>query len=219
MPMSDEERRARNREHQRRYVERMKSDPKWMAKQREYHRENRKKPENHARVRARLEHLRKSDPTFKERHRQARRRYLEKHPDRQSESNRKQNAKRAVEGRRRRALEIYKSPRAVDRLYRAARKGLPAGLPPWISDDVISEITLAVFQGWLVEKDIGKRAGEFLRTYNRENDTFKTLSLDAPMGGTDLKRIDLLEAPAPYEPEEDEEDPDLAMLKGGYSRW
>lgn len=87
-----------------------------------------------------------------------------------------------------------------------------------MSDEVISEITLAVFQGLLVEKDIGKRAGEFLRAYNRENDTFKTLSLDAPIGGTDLRR-DLLEAPAPYEPDEDEEDPNLTMLKGGYSRW
>ncbi|MBZ9721430.1 hypothetical protein LB519_26660 [Mesorhizobium sp. AD1-1] len=44
-------------------------------------------------------------------------------------------------------------------------------------------------------------------------DTFKTLSLDAPMGGTDLRRIDLLVAPEPYEPEEDEEDdPDTVML-------
>jgi hypothetical protein len=39
---------------------------------------------------------------------------------------------------------------------------------------------------------------------------------DAPMGGTDLKRIDLLEAPAPYEPDEEE---DIMMLRGGYSRW
>jgi hypothetical protein len=62
------------------------------------------------------------------------------------ESNRKQSAKRAAEGRRRRAIDIYKSPRAVDRLYHPARKGLPAGLPRWMSDEVISEITLAVFQ-------------------------------------------------------------------------
>lgn len=40
------------------------------------------------------------------------------------------------------------------------------------------------------------------------------------MGGTDLRRIDLLVAPEPYEPEEDEEDdPDTVMLWGGYSRW
>lgn len=40
----------------------------------------------------------------------------------------------------------------------------------------------------------------FSRAYNRENYSLKTLSLDAPMGGTDPKRIDLLEASAPYEP-------------------
>jgi hypothetical protein len=60
---------------------------------------------------------------------------------------------------------------------------------------------------------------DYLGRYNREYDTFKTLSLDAPMGGTDLRRIDLLEAPAPYEPEEDEEDTDMAMLRGGQSLW
>lgn len=47
---------------------------------------------------------------------------------------------------------------------------------------------------------------DYISGYNRDYDTFKTLSLDAPMGGTDLRRIDLLEAPAPYEREEDEEE-------------
>ncbi|MER8464151.1 hypothetical protein [Mesorhizobium sp. M1396] len=83
---------------------------------------------------------------------------------------------------------------------------------------MISEITLAIFLGTLVEKDLGKRAGEFLRAYNREYDSFKTLSLDAPMGGTDLRRIDLLEAPAPYEGDDDEEDEDILMLKGQHFR-
>ncbi|MER9432929.1 hypothetical protein [Mesorhizobium sp. M0408] len=55
--------------------------------------------------------------------------------------------------------------------------------------------------------------------YNRQYDTFKTLSLDAPMGGSELRRIDLLEAPAAYEPDEDEEDdPDILMLKGRHFR-
>ena len=55
-------------------------------------------------------------------------------------------------------------------------------------DDVINSMLLAVLEGELLLENIGARMKEYLGRYNREYDTFKTLSLDAPMGGTDLKR-------------------------------
>jgi hypothetical protein len=155
---------------------------------------------------------RRQDPEKRKRDKEKKYRYNKRWPERVRASQQRRHN-------RQRAIKLYKSPSAVDRLHLLAKKALPPGLARCTRDDVISEITLAIFLGTLVEKDLGKRAGEFLRAYNREYDTFKTLSLDAPMGGTDLRRIDLLEAPAPYEPDEDEEDPDIAILKGGYSRW
>lgn len=106
-----------------------------------------------------------------------------------------------------------------DTVYRVVSRAVSAALPRFMRDDVINSILLAVLEGELLLENIGARMKDYLGRYNREYDCFKTLSLDAPMGGTDLRRINLLEAPAPYEPEEDEEDPDMMMLRGGYSRW
>jgi hypothetical protein len=106
-----------------------------------------------------------------------------------------------------------------DTVYRVVSRAVSSALPRFMRDDVISSMLLAVLEGELLLENVGTRIKDYLGRYNREYDGFKTLSLDAPMGGTDLKRIDLLEAPPPYEPEEDEEDPDMVMLRGGYSRW
>ncbi|WP_095199885.1 hypothetical protein [Mesorhizobium carmichaelinearum] len=105
-------------------------------------------------------------------------------------------------------------------VIRVVSRAVSAALPRFMRDDVINAMLEAVLLGDLLLENVGIRMKDYVRGYNREYDTFKMLSLDAPMGGTDdLRRIDLLEAPASYEPEGDEEDPDIVMLKGGYSRW
>lgn len=102
-------------------------------------------------------------------------------------------------------------------VYRVVSRAVSSALPRFMRDDVINSMLLAVLEGKLLLEHVATRMKEYVSGYNREYDTFKTLSLDAPMGGTDLRRIDLLEAPAPYEPEEDEEeDSDLIMLRGGF---
>ena len=106
-----------------------------------------------------------------------------------------------------------------DEVYRVVSRAVSSALPRFMRDDVINSMLLAVLEGKLLLQHVGARMKDYITGYNREYDTFKTLSLDAPMGGTDLRRIDLLEAPAPYEPEEDDEDSDLAMLRGGNSLW
>ncbi|BCG88530.1 hypothetical protein MesoLj113c_46400 [Mesorhizobium sp. 113-3-9] len=104
-------------------------------------------------------------------------------------------------------------------VYRVVSRAVSAALPRFMRDDVINSMLLAVLEGELLLQNVAARVKDYLGRYNQQYDTFKTLSLDAPMGGTDLRRIDLLEAPAPYEPEEDEEDPDMVMLRGGQSLW
>lgn len=105
-----------------------------------------------------------------------------------------------------------------DTVYRVVSRAVSSGLPRFMRDDVIASMLLAVLEGKLLLEHVGARMKDYVTGYNREYDTFKTLSLDAPMGGTDLRRIDLLEAPAPYEPEDDEDD-DMVMLRGGQSLW
>jgi hypothetical protein len=104
-------------------------------------------------------------------------------------------------------------------VYRVVSRAVSSTLPRFMRDDVINSMLLAVLEGKLLLEHVGARMKDYVTGYNREYDTYKTLSLDAPMGGTDLRRIDLLEAPAPYEPDEDEEDPDMAMLRGGQTLW
>ncbi|MCA0000987.1 MULTISPECIES: hypothetical protein [unclassified Mesorhizobium] len=103
-----------------------------------------------------------------------------------------------------------------DTVYRVVSRAVSSALPRFMRDDVINSMLLAVLEGELLLQHVGSRMKDYLGRYNREYDTFKTLSLDAPMGGTDLRRIDLLEAPAPYEAED--EDEDILMLKGQHFR-
>ncbi|QKD03496.1 hypothetical protein EB235_20005 [Mesorhizobium loti R88b] len=100
-----------------------------------------------------------------------------------------------------------------DTVYRVVSRAVSSALPRFMRDDVIASMLLAVLEGKLLLDHVGARMKDYVTGYNREYDTFKTLSLDAPMGGTDLRRIDLLEAPAACEA--DEEDADLLMLRGG----
>ncbi len=81
-------------------------------------------------------------------------------------------------------------------VYAAARRALPRGLPEFVRDDVITEIVLAHLEGSLTLSEVPARASEFLRAYRRDFDQLKTVSLDAPIPGTDMRYIDRLAAPA-----------------------
>ncbi|MFK0688010.1 hypothetical protein ACFX5Q_07365 [Mesorhizobium sp. IMUNJ 23033] len=93
-----------------------------------------------------------------------------------------------------------------DTVYRVVSRAVSSALPRFIRDDVISSMLLAVLEGELLLGNVAARVKDYLGRYNRQYDSFRTLSLDAPMAGTDLRRIDMLEAPAAYDGEDDEED-------------
>ncbi|TPJ52690.1 hypothetical protein [Mesorhizobium sp. B2-6-4] len=139
-------------------------------------------------------------------------RYPEKGLAKQESRKLRERAKRIIE------KSINTIRHDPDTVYRVVSRAVSSALPRFMRDDVIASMLLAVLEGKLLLENVGARVKDYVTGYNREYDTIKTLSLDAPMGGTDLRRIDLLEAPAPYEPEDDE-DPDMVMLTGGYSRW
>lgn len=80
-------------------------------------------------------------------------------------------------------------------IYAAAHAAVPRGLPSDIRDDVISEIVVAVLCGDILESEIAASAKRFVTAFYRQFDRFKTISLDAPIPGTDgLRLIDTLEA-------------------------
>src|SRR5690606_311875 len=75
-------------------------------------------------------------------------------------------------------------------LYAAANGAVPRSLPPHARDDIVSEIVLAVLDGALAMEDINKAAARFVSSYWKARQLF-TLSLDAPIAGTDgLRMID-----------------------------
>jgi hypothetical protein len=72
-----------------------------------------------------------------------------------------------------------------DEVYRRVVAAIPKTLPRFARDDIASELCLAVLEGKLLVDNIEKEVAGFMRSYNREYDTFKTVSLDAPVPGRD----------------------------------
>ncbi|RWI95470.1 MAG: hypothetical protein E5X33_10915 [Mesorhizobium sp.] len=97
---------------------------------------------------------------------------------------------RAAYARKRSMLQANCSP---EMLMKAVYAAIPPALPKFIRDEVAGEMMLAVLEGTLLMDHIRKSVAEQLRRYNRGYDTFKILSLDAPIAGTeDLRRIDMI---------------------------
>ena len=89
--------------------------------------------------------------------------------------------------------QITLSPDAV---FRMIDKAVSRSLPRHVRDDVISAMCLAVLEGQLFVEHIEKEAQQFLRAHNRMFDHFKTVSLDAPVRGSeDMTLLDTLAAP------------------------
>ena len=82
---------------------------------------------------------------------------------------------------------------AFNAAWAAADAAVPTRLPPHVRDDVISEMVVAQLAGELAASECRRRAPEYVKAYNRMFDSFKTVSLDAPMhGNDDLSLIDVL---------------------------
>jgi hypothetical protein len=72
-----------------------------------------------------------------------------------------------------------------EEVYRRVVAAIPGKLPRFARDDIAGMICLAVLEGKVLVTDIENEVADFMRSYNREYDTFKTLSLDAPVPGMD----------------------------------
>ncbi|WP_312222544.1 hypothetical protein [Rhizobium rhizoryzae] len=129
---------------------------------------------------AHLEEKRRKDREYKaanaERCRENYRRHYYKHHAKMIEKHRRRWAKE----RTKRALD-----QAPDKIFELINKAVSRALPRFVRDDVIGAMSLAVMEGQLLVENIDKEAAKFLRSYNREFDQFKTVSLDAPLAGTD----------------------------------
>ena len=84
-------------------------------------------------------------------------------------------------------------------IYHAVNKAVSFGIPAHIRDDVIGSMILAVLEGDLALDQVKARAREFSAAYHREAGTYKTISIDAPVHGTDdLRLIDTIADDTPH---------------------
>ncbi|AZO23883.1 hypothetical protein EJ070_26505 [Mesorhizobium sp. M1E.F.Ca.ET.045.02.1.1] len=91
-----------------------------------------------------------------------------------------------------RLISVSTANHSPEGLMRAVNAAISPALPRFIKDEIAGEMMLAVLEGTLLLDQIRAKVQEYLRRYNRDYDTFKVLSLDAPIAGTDLRRIDTL---------------------------
>lgn len=92
-----------------------------------------------------------------------------------------------------RARVARKMQRKLDaEVLSTATAAVPRGLPE--REEIVANIVMAFYARKLRRADIAKRAPEFIRAHNRENDHFKTVSLNECLPGTDLARIDTITA-------------------------
>lgn len=193
---TDEERRRKRAEYQRawrlRNLEKVRESGR--AYQRRYREENPEKIAAIKRIYKELhrEEIARKDREYRKRH--PRTEWQAAHPERMREYRRKwtkahPDYMRNYHAKRKSQSVIHESP---DKIYRSILGALPSSLPRHVRDDVASSLCLAVLEGKVLVKNIVKAAGEFLRAYNREYDTFKTVSLDETIPGTTMTRLDKL---------------------------
>lgn len=180
-PLTPEERKARHVEYMRRYRE----NPDRKARHAEYMRQYRK--ENPERYRAYRKKWRENNP---EKVRAYARYWIKMNPDKVRAYKQRYKEKRQTisahypafgELRLRELLKIE--------IYAAARKALPDGLPAFVRDEIIADIILAHLEGRLPVADVAAKAKQFVTAYYRMFDQWKTISLDAPVPGTDGLRL------------------------------
>jgi hypothetical protein len=123
--------------------------------------------------------------THKEHISEYNRQYALKHPEVCRAAWRKYELKRCS------IRRVRTSPEEV---YRRAIAALPSGLPRFIRDDVVSSLCLAILEGEINVNDMAAQAKVYLRAYNRDYDTFQTVSLDVLIPGTKTTYLDALAA-------------------------
>lgn len=110
----------------------------------------------------------------------------------------KHHEKRLASSRARwaRARTISKIRHDPDKVYLMLTKAVPRSWPRHVRDDLVSIMCLAILEGKLLIENIGKEVRRFVTEYNRVHDTYKTLSLDAVIPGTEgMTYLDQLVAP------------------------
>lgn len=86
-----------------------------------------------------------------------------------------------------------------DRVYQQIVALLPRGLPPHIRDDVAGTVCLQVLERQVPHDKMADAVRNALRAHNRMFDHFKTVSLDAPVPGTDgMTMRDRIVAPSTF---------------------
>jgi hypothetical protein len=182
-----EKRQAKNREYQRTFRQTEKAKDyqrRYQESHREGHRErsNRYAASHREKINAKHAEWR---ATHKEHIAELNRQYILNFPE-------KAKAKWARYRLKRRSIaQVRTSPEEV---YRRAIAALPSGLPRFIRDDVVSNLCLAILEGQINVNDMAAQARVFLRAYNRDYDTFQTVSLDVLIPGTKTTYLDALVA-------------------------
>lgn len=86
---------------------------------------------------------------------------------------------RAIDKRKHQKKRIRKKPALLmDGVVKYLRKALPASLPTYARDDIISDVTLAVMEGKITLEQVPAKAKAFVTAHYRMFDQHKTLSLD-----------------------------------------
>ncbi len=75
--------------------------------------------------------------------------------------------------------------RSPERIYRDIIALLPRGLPTHMRDDVVGSVCLQVLEGRVRHDRMADAVRDALKQHNRMFDHFKTISLDAPVAGSD----------------------------------
>lgn len=128
-------------------------------------------------------------------------RWSKANPEKVREKERRKRAKAGPEKMREkwrrqrlRRQSIKAMMESPDKIYSLILSALPSGLPRHVRDDVVGSLCLAIMERKVLVKNIKAEVGKFLKAYNREYDTFKTLSLDELIPGTKTTRLDALAA-------------------------
>lgn len=188
MPDADEIRRARRREAQRR----------WREKNRERVRElNRQwRERNREKTRAYQKRWRQENP---EKNREKKRRWRERGGYHRYYWKYRERCLARLHAYRARISqhwpafgELQKAALLANETYAAVHAVVPAGLPKWLRDDVISEVVLSILEGRAAVADAAAEAKAAISRHRAA--LYRELSLNAPAfeGGPD--RIDLLRA-------------------------
>lgn len=124
------------------------------------------------------------------------RRWRRENPDKVREIKRRYRARlRAMRAHLPALGELRKAALLANDVYAAVHRAVPADLPAWLRDDVISEVVLSILEGRAAIEDAAAEAKAALRRHRAV--LYRELSLNAPAfeGGPD--RIDLLRAEEP----------------------